>query len=206
LESSIYLSANAIIGYDNVTDSYWEEASGDVALQSSDDGNDYPPNSICQFQFFDPTQPILTALSEVLFHAAIDADWDSQTILTFPVIQTTNSLIYKSVYPYLAIASVILVISILAISTTLYGWWDLGRDVSLSPLETAKAFGAPIFQHWNLHMDSKHLARSMGQRKFMYSEKDVTEDDGIARPMLQIAELNIGSQLREPQTTRLPGV
>jgi hypothetical protein len=201
-----YLSASAIVGYDNVTDSYWEEASGDIALQSSDHGNDYPPNSICQFQFFDPTQPILTSLSEVLFLAAIDADWDPQTIQTFPIIQTTNSLIYKSVYPYLAIASGILVIAILAISTTLYGWWDLGRDVSLSPLETAKAFGAPIFQHWNLHMDSKHLARDMGQRKFMYSEKDVTEDDGIARPMLQIAELNIGNQLREPQTTRLPGV
>jgi hypothetical protein len=201
-----YLRANTTIRYDNVTNYYSEFASGVLALQSADTGNDFPPNSNCPYQFIDPTQNILNSFNEVLFLAAIDADWTPQTIQTFPVVQTTNSLVYTSVYPYLAVASVILVIAILAISTTLYGWWDLGRDVSLSPLETAKAFGAPIFQHWNLHMDSKHLARDMGQRKFMYSEKDVTEDDGIARPMLQIAELNIGNQLREPQKTRLPGV
>ncbi len=88
-------------------------------------------------------------------------------------------------------------------SVTLWGWWELGRNVSLSPLETAKALGAQVFQHWNLSMDGAHLAKEMGSRKFRYGEQMMTEDDGVPRPMLRIVELGIGDDLAEPNIPQL---
>lgn len=39
---------------------------------------------------------------------------------------------------FFAGAATIQLVAILAILSTLYGWWDLGRPVGLSPLEIAK--------------------------------------------------------------------
>jgi hypothetical protein len=102
------------------------------------------------------------------------------------------TLIYHSEYPYLAAAAAIIFVAILGVSSTLYGWWELGREVSLSPLETAKAFRARVFQVWNYHMDGMHLAEDMGTRKFRYGEVMLPEVDGpqdSRRPMLAIGEV-----------------
>lgn len=59
-------------------------------------------------------------------------------------VQTTTITIYASHYPYLAAAVGLMLLAIAAILPLFAGWWELGREVSLSPLETGRAFEAPL--------------------------------------------------------------
>ena len=76
---------------------------------------------------------------------------DSHAIRTWPAL--TNGIFEakincKTQYQYLLGAIAIMMLSVTAIISILKGWWVLGRTVSLSPLEIAKAFNAPL-----LHSD-----------------------------------------------------
>lgn len=46
--------------------------------------------------------------------------------------------VFHSDMSFLAGAAAIELLAILAILVTFYGWWDLGRSATLSPLEIAK--------------------------------------------------------------------
>lgn len=49
--------------------------------------------------------------------------------------------VYSSDFNYFAGAAAVELFTILIILYTFFGWWRLGRNVSLSPLETAKVSG-----------------------------------------------------------------
>jgi hypothetical protein len=44
-----------------------------------------------------------------------------------------------------------MLVGFLAALSLLWGWWELGRTVSLSPLETANAFAAPMLEYGRSH-------------------------------------------------------
>lgn len=46
--------------------------------------------------------------------------------------------VFQSNMGYYAGATAVQLLAILAILVTFYGWWDLGRSATLSPLEIAK--------------------------------------------------------------------
>jgi hypothetical protein len=52
------------------------------------------------------------------------------------------ALIYQSNYNFLAAALAIMSLAFFAVLLQLWGWWELGRQVGLSPVEIARAFGA----------------------------------------------------------------
>jgi hypothetical protein len=62
--------------------------------------------------------------------------------------------------------------AILAVVPTFYGWWRLGRDVNLDPIETARAFDAPVLggatalSNADVHM----LVKNIGRRRIVYGE------------------------------------
>jgi hypothetical protein len=111
------------------------------------DEADYPPSTIhkCDLEWSNPTQFALNAMSEWLFRALISSSTptDSQT---FSVRRTSLALIFLSDYEYLAVALVVMSIALLGVFFQLWGFWRLGRQVTMSPLELAKAFKAPIMQ------------------------------------------------------------
>jgi len=53
--------------------------------------------------------------------------------------QSRQELVYSSRYDFLAGALVIMVISSAVVLLTFWGYWEIGRSVSLSPVETAEA-------------------------------------------------------------------
>jgi hypothetical protein len=87
----------------------------------------------------DPTSYVLDSMQNFLFRASISASTraDAQT---FSVQRTSLELIFQSNYSYLAAALAIMLTALLALLWQLWGWWELGRRVSLSPLEVARAF------------------------------------------------------------------
>lgn len=51
---------------------------------------------------------------------------------------------------------------ILFILPTFYEFWTLARQTTLSPLETARAFQAPVLREAPVHLDTKQLLKEVG--------------------------------------------
>jgi hypothetical protein len=76
-------------------------------------------------------------------------------------------------------AAIISLSSIVAVALTFYGWWELGRQVSLSPLKIAKAFDAPLlrFVGSNIGLHHSKILGPAGMQRVQYGEK-ANEEDG----------------------------
>jgi hypothetical protein len=63
---------------------------------------------------------------------------------------------------------------------TFYGWWELGRNVSLSPIEIAKAFNAPIFMNVPSNRDIDAMLKELDGVKVRYgNKKSVDTSNGM---------------------------
>jgi hypothetical protein len=67
-------------------------------------------------------------------------------------------------------AAVVSFASIVAISATFYGWWQLGRTATLGPLEIAKAFDAPLLAQVgsNVNLSDNRNLGDVGATKIQY--------------------------------------
>ena len=99
----------------------------------------------CALKWSSPTDYVLDSLQDFMFRAALRAAkrTDSQT---FSVRHAKRILVFHSVYGYLAAASTITLFGTFFVLIRLQGQRLLGRTVSLSPLETANAFCAPLME------------------------------------------------------------
>jgi hypothetical protein len=186
---SEYYSCTDVITYDSSSKYMTDTPNGIMALQWQDYSYDGPDSS-CSWRWLNPTNVILEALENILFAASMYAANGSSEV--FEAVQATNTVVYISSYKYLIIGSGILIVAIIAVSSTLWGWWELGRDITLSPLETARAFGAHLFQYGN-DMDADALASGTAGRKFRYGQRVELQIDGIEREVLQFAEIGVGN-------------
>ncbi|KAH7070204.1 hypothetical protein FB567DRAFT_564734 [Paraphoma chrysanthemicola] len=132
--------------------------------------------------FSDPMNGMLDTMREIAFRTAVRAgkDYANVTNSTQDVQYTGRSThsIYNTDFRYMAAAVVVSILSVIAISITFYGWWELGRTVSLSPLEIAKAFDAPLLAHIGSNLDlshNKHLG-PIATRRVRYGAK-INEQD-----------------------------
>jgi hypothetical protein len=100
----------------------------------------------CGLMWSSPTEYVLNSMHDFMFRAALRAG-NGTEVQTFMAQRTSQALLFHSEYRYLAAALAVMLLALLAVLILLWGWWELGRPVSLSPLETAKAFGAPMMQH-----------------------------------------------------------
>jgi hypothetical protein len=102
-------------------------------------------------------------------------------------VQTTMTFeenVYKTQPQWLAGAFALIVIACLSIMPTYWGWWLLGRPVSMSPLEIAKAFDAPLMQRADPNGSAAEHLRTVGDMRVRYGyhatvveelESDTTE-------------------------------
>ncbi len=56
----------------------------------------------------------------------------------FPAVQEVQQLAFRADYRYLLAAATVMFIATGAVLPTLWGWWELGRPVTLSPTETGQ--------------------------------------------------------------------
>ncbi len=122
-------------------------------LSSPQDGNDMPHPTVCWSNWTDPTSHILTALNTMALLLSLSAanfpfrnttNAPAAQVLTMQ--QTSNVNIYQSDYGFLIASTMLTTVFILLITPIFTGWGDLGRHLTLNPVETAKAFDAPLLQ------------------------------------------------------------
>jgi len=91
------------------------------------------------------TQRVLQALHDFMFRSALIVGNGTET-QRFEARRVTPTLVYRSDMRYLAAALCALMTGIGLVGSLMWGWWHLRYPVSLSPLETARAFGAPALR------------------------------------------------------------
>jgi hypothetical protein len=114
--------------------------------------------------FEDPMDDMLDKCREIAFRTAIRAGKDLPDNVTsaeqdIAYQGSASRSIYITDFRYMLAAAILSVASVLAISLPFYGWWQLGRTVSLSPLEIAKAFDAPIMAQVGSNVDLSDTSR-----------------------------------------------
>lgn len=62
----------------------------------------------------------------------------------------------------------LIALACLAVLPTYWGWWRLGRAVSLSPLEIAKAFDVPLMQALDSNATTEDFIRAVGDKRVRY--------------------------------------
>ncbi|KAL1877310.1 hypothetical protein Plec18167_005000 [Paecilomyces lecythidis] len=145
--------------------------------------------------WLDPTEDILDAIRELSFRAAVSLS-NSTTLQGVRGIEDGLTAIYGVHGSYLAGAIAAIIVGVAAICVLFWGWWRLGRSVSMSPIEIARAFGAPIVQTEDSNADLNDVLKELGSRKIRYgvqtdqyeSARDIFESNGGVTGRLQIGE------------------
>ncbi|KAE8444208.1 hypothetical protein EG329_000805 [Mollisiaceae sp. DMI_Dod_QoI] len=149
--------------------------------------------AVCSSNWTDPTTHILSALNQIAFRASINAagfpfrnttSAPAPQILTMQEVQSIN--VFRSVYRYLAASTVLTVVCIALVLPTFTGWWVLGRSFSLNPIETAKAFDAPLLNGPGSNAPLHELVQTMGMRNVRYGE--IERGNGDPRRELKLAD------------------
>ncbi|RYO80751.1 hypothetical protein DL766_010181 [Monosporascus sp. MC13-8B] len=126
----------------------------------------------------DPTADVVAAIQELTFRAAAfhsNATTPMQRIEGHETMQIT---VYTANYRYLAGGLVLMIVATLAMLPLFHGWWHLGREVTLSPVEIAVAFRAPHTEGGDPNADVYTLLRQIGKRKARYG---VIDENGVMR-------------------------
>ncbi|KAG9253679.1 uncharacterized protein F5Z01DRAFT_623812 [Emericellopsis atlantica] len=115
----------------------------------------------------DPTPAVLEAIRELTFRTALAfSDSSAEQSIDGSQLRTTTK--YALHVEWMAGALAILVLGELAVFFLYSGFWLLGRPVSMSPLETATAFQAPLTAHADSNADGNELAKRLGDQSVRY--------------------------------------
>ncbi|KAL8787562.1 MAG: hypothetical protein Q9213_002124 [Squamulea squamosa] len=147
----------------------------------------------CSMAFRDPTEDIIADFRELMFRTAIASaqPLNEQHVTAHESFETA---VYVSSYRFLALAVLFSLLGWFATIPVFTKWWYLGRTVTLSPVEVAKAFGAPGLHTVDSNADAKRILKEIGDREIRYGVM-VTADRFNER-----ARLTMG----EPERTRMP--
>lgn len=124
----------------------------------------------CGITFGDPTNDILASARELMFRTAIAAATGNSSVQAQSVSasQIATRAVYASHYLFLAIATLVTAIAVLLVLVTFHGFWHLGRQTTMSPLETAKAFNAPLLRNADSNAEVEVLVKELGPYDVRY--------------------------------------
>lgn len=136
----------------------------------------YDPSILrkCGLKWSSPTQFVLDSMSDWLFRASLSSS-NGTNSQTFSVQRTSPALIFQTDYKYLAISLVVMLLALLGVVFQLWGFWRLGRQVTMSPLEIAKAFKAPVMQQVNHISAVDGILKEVGKKKVKYDGESFHE-------------------------------
>lgn len=131
----------------------------------------------------DPTDDILNAFRELSFrtslyaaadtslgHTEIGSDRGMRSNQTVAYTGYTIQALYLMDWRFMVGGLVVSLLAALSVLPLFYGFWDLGREVSMNPFEIAMAFDAPLLADAGAHCDAGDIVKQIGDRNIMYGE------------------------------------
>jgi hypothetical protein len=139
----------------------------------------------CSPNWKDPREGVMAKLNEFMFRTGVytaqhygkdylrsrlDHDVELESSVEGMIVSPVE--VFNSNMSYFAGAASVQLLAILAILITFWGFWDLGRSSSLSPLEIAKAFDAPLLSDVLSNSSGREIEKIEGGRKVRYGAID----------------------------------
>lgn len=115
-----------------------------------------------------------------MFRSSIAAG-NSSTVQRVLATDSGIRTVYRSNYIYLGLALLMTLLGLGFVAPIFYGWWSLGRKVSLSPVETAKASSAPLLTGFDSNGDADALLKDVGDRTVKYGEVAILGGSAVRR-------------------------
>ena len=113
---------------------------------------------------------------------AVDSNTTVQfSTLSGTAVQMTDVVHYQTHYAYAGTAFAITMLCVLLVIPSFWKYGELGRRVTLGPMEIASAFGAPVLVDNSQTEKAEtidHLIKNIGDRKIQYGFVDV-DGDGV---------------------------
>jgi hypothetical protein len=124
----------------------------------------------------DPTDYMLNQLRQIAFRTSLQAAKDdakaSNATQTVSYTGTSTKTIFTTNFSLVAVAASLNILAVVAILPTYYGWWTLKRKSSMSPLETARAFAAPLLRDAGANGGWREILEKVGERSVKYMKVD----------------------------------
>lgn len=128
----------------------------------------YPYNDgMCHIHFQDPTQGLLQEARQFMFRTAV-ATANSSDVQLVMSTEVATRPIYQSHWQFLGIAILFTALAILTVTLTFYGFWHLGRQMTMSPIELAKAFDSPLLSCEDSNAVVGTIVKRIGKRGVRY--------------------------------------
>ena len=147
----------------------------------------------CNSSWTDPTGHVLSSLNQIAFRVSMQAatypyrDTNAPPApQVIPMLETGNINVFHSERKYLIANTVLTVFFMALVLPSFIGWWELGRKVTLDPVEIAKAFGAPMFQGPGSNAPLWQLVRDYGQRSVRYGEPSGYDNEQTVKRQLKL--------------------
>ncbi|KAK5216845.1 hypothetical protein LTR72_010215 [Exophiala xenobiotica] len=160
--------------------------------------------SSCALTFNDPTTDLIASARELMFRTALDiAAGNSSLIQSVSGVYTPA--VYESQYLYLVIAAILTGIAVFFVTLTFAGYSVLSRSVSMSPLEIAKAFNAPLLESADSNADVKSLMCVVGERSVRYGavsldgSLDTGDTFAVGKNEMQARQAHVPSEIEGGQ-------
>lgn len=157
---------------------YEMTSTGSLTAQFADmsDVQDYG-TGLCKTKFTDPSSYIFAQARDLMFRTSLaqgnSSSSSSSSSSLQPLLSATELrtvTVYESHFEYLAIAVALTFIAMGIVLATFNGFWLLGRNVTMSPIETAKAFNAPLLAAEHPNAEVRELVKGAGRKPVRYGE------------------------------------
>jgi hypothetical protein len=169
--------------------------------------NSQDPKS-CVMDIEDPTPYIMEQINHITFRSSVYAaqnawqNWKNNqgnatinkflanSSATLPFIASGNAMQfsattqYSSGYWFMGAAVVTMFFCVMCVLPSYWGFWELGRKVTLGPLEIASAFQAPVLDHPHVASGGEVgiLMKKVGTRQVRYGQVESSGRLAVAEP------------------------
>lgn len=134
----------------------------------------------CPMVWSSPTLPLVGYMYDIMFRAAYavpttnTSDTSQSFVQTFIAASNGAELWHITDFRFLAASVAAMLLGLLATISLLWGWWQLDHYVSLSPLETGKALGAPVFAAAGPKQEVDGILKEVGEEKVTHGGDEMT--------------------------------
>jgi len=153
----------------------------------------WQPSEKCELDVVDPMYYIIGQINSLMLrasiHAAVDPNNDTQLRPgalqdNIPAVQVVDTVRYQSHEEFMWAAIALMLACVLCVLPSYWRFWELGRKVTLGPIEISSAFQAPVLKHPGLGNGGEIdiLLKEVGTRKIRYGEVQGEGRLGMAEP------------------------
>ncbi|KAF2006764.1 hypothetical protein P154DRAFT_224468 [Amniculicola lignicola CBS 123094] len=161
------------LGYCSSLDSYrspvWPSYYLDTTVTSK--GSPYPESvqTKCPLVWQPPAESVLSMVFEYMFRASFEVGGvEDRYKQNFTATYTGSELWHFTDFTWMGAATGLMVLGLVAAFGLVWGWWELGRHITLSPLETGKAFGAPILMTAGPEQEADSIVKEIGHERVAF--------------------------------------